>query len=94
MGQGYFHELGCHAQEGRHPHPKQRGRTAEENCQANTANITGADGTGKCRGEGLKVRSVTRITGLVVFATHNLDCVAEVPNLGKPKIQGKKEADP
>jgi hypothetical protein len=42
--QHHFSILGGHADEGRHPHPEQRARSADCNCGRDTGNIAGADG--------------------------------------------------
>ena len=60
------------------PHPEHRAGAADKDCAGDAGDITGADGDGQSRGDGLKSRQVFAVLGLFLLAAaeQSADCVS------------------
>ena len=79
LGQGDLGELRRHPQQCSHPHPEERARPAPMDGPCSACDVADSHGGRQRGGEGLEVRNVSRIAGIVVPPTRHGETVAQVP---------------
>ena len=87
------HRVGLHhvADPERGHHAKQGEGAADRAGRRHARNVARSDGRGECRGQRLEMGDVAALFGLVVFAQHAGDRVAEVAHLNKEQPEGQEK---
>jgi hypothetical protein len=80
-GQSTFGVLEGHAKKCGHPHPKERSRSAVVNGRSHPGDVSDPDGGGESGGQGLEVRDVALVTGVIVLTRNNPKAMTEGPDL-------------
>ena len=93
MGECHLHKFAGHTEKRCHPHPEQGGGASQVQGQGHTADVTGANGTGQRRGQGLEMGGVSRRTFLVKLSHGDSNCMLEISYLGKSEVDRKKDTD-